>query len=53
MKYHRFYYINGLNNINSLSNTRNIFGNTSLMIRAFSILGAEIYFLKKETNILI
>ncbi|XZM35073.1 MGH1-like glycoside hydrolase domain-containing protein (plasmid) [Clostridium perfringens] len=36
-------------NINSLPNTGNMFGNTSLLIGAFSILGAGIYFLKKRS----
>ncbi|HAT4257602.1 MGH1-like glycoside hydrolase domain-containing protein [Clostridium perfringens] len=40
-------------NINSLPNTGNMFGNTSLLIGAFSMLGAGIYFLKKKTNTLI
>ena len=35
-------------NINSLPNTGNMFGNTSLLIGAFSMLGAGIYFLKKR-----
>lgn len=35
-------------NINSLPNTGNMFGNTSLLIGAFSMLGAGIYFLKKN-----
>ncbi|MDM0925677.1 trehalase family glycosidase [Clostridium perfringens] len=35
-------------NINSLPNTGNMFGNTSLLIGAFSMLGAGIYFLKKK-----
>lgn len=35
-------------NINSLPNTGNIFGTTSLLIGAFSMLGAGIYFLKRR-----
>ncbi|MGC5816097.1 MGH1-like glycoside hydrolase domain-containing protein [Clostridium perfringens] len=35
-------------NINSLPNTGNMFGNTSLLIGAFSMLGSGIYFLKKR-----
>ncbi len=35
-------------NITSLPNTGNMFGNTSLLIGAFSMLGAGIYFLKKR-----
>lgn len=35
-------------NINSLPNTGNMFGNNSLLIGAFSMLGAGIYFLKKR-----
>lgn len=35
-------------NINSLPNTGNMFGNTSLLIGAFSMLGSGIYLLKKR-----
>lgn len=35
-------------NISSLPNTGNMFGNNSLLIGAFSMLGAGIYFLKKR-----